>query len=106
MMQLHNGVFLKVTRPIINMLRYVAPYVTFGYPTLSSVRELVYKRGHVRVVHGTRGGLADELNALCIPCVELDDFSCGVYRGTFRLSFFAKVVLLVQCTNKLAVLTS
>merc|ERR1719159_2016940 len=49
LMQLHNGVFLKVTRPIINMLRYVAPYVTFGYPNLKTVRELVYKRGHVKV---------------------------------------------------------
>merc|ERR1712205_36043 len=47
--QLHNGVFLKVNRPIINMLRYVAPYVTFGYPNLKTVRELVYKRGHGKV---------------------------------------------------------
>merc|ERR1719247_2283450 len=49
LMQLHNGVFLKVTRPIINMLRYINPYVTFGYPNLKTVRELVYKRGHVKV---------------------------------------------------------
>merc|ERR1712118_568753 len=47
--QLHNGVFLKVNTPIINMLRYVAPYVTFGYPNLKTVRELIYKRGHVKV---------------------------------------------------------
>jgi len=47
--QLHNGVFLKVNRPIINMLRYVATYVTFGYPNLKSVRELVYKRGYGKV---------------------------------------------------------
>merc|ERR1712098_1026766 len=47
--QLHNGVFLKVNRPIINMLRYVAPYVTFGYPNLKSVRELIYKRGFGKV---------------------------------------------------------
>merc|ERR1711898_33429 len=47
--QLHNGVFLKVNRPIINMLRYVAPYVTFGYPNLKTVRELVYKRGFGKV---------------------------------------------------------
>merc|ERR1712078_959781 len=46
--QLHNGVFLKVTRPIINMLRYISPYVTFGYPNLKTVRELVYKRGYAK----------------------------------------------------------
>merc|ERR1711900_65187 len=47
--QLHNGVFLKVNRPVINMLRYVAPYVTFGYPNLKTVKELLYKRGFGRV---------------------------------------------------------
>merc|ERR1712159_729523 len=47
--QLHNGVFLKVNRPIINMLRYVAPYVAFGYPNLKSVKELIYKRGFGKV---------------------------------------------------------
>merc|ERR1712182_134510 len=47
--QLHNGVWLKVNRPIINMLRYVATYVTFGYPNLKSVRELIYKRGYGKV---------------------------------------------------------
>merc|ERR1711964_843764 len=58
--QLHNGVFLKVTRPIINMLRYVAPYVTFGYPTLSMTRELIYKRGHLKV-NGSRLPLSNDL---------------------------------------------
>merc|ERR1719473_1537858 len=43
--QLHNGVFLKVNKPILNMLKCVQPYVTYGYPTLKTVRELVYKRG-------------------------------------------------------------
>jgi large subunit ribosomal protein L7e len=47
--QLHNGVFLKVNKPIINMLKYIAPYVTFGYPNLKTVRELIYKRGYGKV---------------------------------------------------------
>merc|ERR1711924_54738 len=47
--QLHNGVFLKVNRPIINMLKYIAPYVTFGYPNLKTVKELIYKRGYGKV---------------------------------------------------------
>ena len=33
----------------INMLRLVAPYVTFGTPNLKTVRELVYKRGFASV---------------------------------------------------------
>merc|ERR1719389_956932 len=47
--QLHNGVFLKVNKPIINMLKCIAPYVTFGYPNLKTVKELIYKRGYGKV---------------------------------------------------------
>merc|ERR1719231_1643829 len=47
--QLHNGVLLKVNKPIINMLKYIAPYVTFGYPNLKTVKELIYKRGYGKV---------------------------------------------------------
>jgi len=47
--QLHNGVFLKVNKPILNMLKCVQPYVTYGYPSLKTVRELVYKRGYGKV---------------------------------------------------------
>ncbi|KAL5720529.1 60S ribosomal protein L7B [Ranunculus cassubicifolius] len=44
--QIFNGVFLKVNKATVNMLRRVEPYVTFGYPNLKSVRELIYKRGY------------------------------------------------------------
>mmetsp|Transcript_94206 Transcript_94206/g.253625 ORF Transcript_94206/g.253625 Transcript_94206/m.253625 type:complete len:255 (-) Transcript_94206:81-845(-) len=47
--QLHNGVFLKVNKPILQMLKLVQPYVTYGYPSLKTVRALVYKRGHGKV---------------------------------------------------------
>jgi large subunit ribosomal protein L7e len=47
--QLHNGVFLKVNKPILNMLKLVQPYVTYGYPSLKTVRELVYKRGYGKI---------------------------------------------------------
>ncbi|KAF9604043.1 hypothetical protein IFM89_001403 [Coptis chinensis] len=42
--QLFNGVFLKVNKATVNMMCRVEPYVTFGYPNLKSVRELIYKR--------------------------------------------------------------
>ncbi|GFZ04391.1 ribosomal protein L30/L7 family protein [Actinidia rufa] len=41
-----NGVFLKVNKATMNMLHRVEPYVTYGYPNLKSVRELIYKRGY------------------------------------------------------------
>merc|ERR1712099_136135 len=47
--QLHNGVFLKVNKPILNMLKLVNPYITYGYPSLKTVRELVYKRGFGKI---------------------------------------------------------
>ncbi|CAN1277596.1 60S ribosomal protein L7-4 [Linum perenne] len=43
--QIFNGVFLKVNKATVNMLRRVEPYVTYGYPNLKSVKELIYKRG-------------------------------------------------------------
>jgi len=47
--QLGNGVFLKVNKPILNMLKLVQPFVTYGYPTLKTVRDLMYKRGFCKV---------------------------------------------------------
>merc|ERR1711998_405506 len=56
--QIHNGVFVKLNSASIMMLRLVEPYVTYGYPNLKSVRELVYKRGFGKV-NGQRIALAD-----------------------------------------------
>ncbi|XP_059637803.1 large ribosomal subunit protein uL30y-like isoform X2 [Cornus florida] len=44
--QIFNGVFLKVNKATMNMLHRVEPYVTYGYPNLKSVRELIYKWGY------------------------------------------------------------
>jgi len=43
--QLHNCTFVKLNEATIRMLRLIEPYVTYGYPTLSTIRKLVYKRG-------------------------------------------------------------
>jgi len=47
--QINNGVFIKLNKATINMLRLAEPYITWGYPNLKSVRELVYKRGFGKV---------------------------------------------------------
>lgn len=47
--QLHNGVFVKLNRATVNMIRMVEPYVTYGYPTRDTVRKLIYKRGYGKV---------------------------------------------------------
>jgi len=56
--QIHNGVFLKMNTPIMNMLKCIQPYITYGYPSLKTVRQLVYKRGFGKV-NGSRIPLSD-----------------------------------------------
>lgn len=73
--QLHNGVFVRLTKPVLEMLRIVQPYITFGYPTLKTVRELVYKRGFANV-HKQRIAITDNsiveasLGKYGLVCVE------------------------------------
>merc|ERR1712137_1504076 len=47
--QINNGVFVKLNKATINMLRICEPFITWGTPSLKSVRELVYKRGYVKL---------------------------------------------------------
>eukprot|EP00111_Clytia_hemisphaerica_P000058 TCONS_00000139-protein len=49
--QINNGVFVRLNKASINMLRLVEPYISWGYPNLKSVRDLIYKRGHGKVAH-------------------------------------------------------
>jgi len=57
------------------MLRLVEPYVTYGTPNLKSVRELIYKRGYLRI-KGKRIAITDNkqvqnvLGRRKIICVE------------------------------------
>ncbi len=47
--QINNGVFVKLNKATIQMLRIAEPYIAWGYPNLKSVRELIYKRGFGKV---------------------------------------------------------
>nr|CAJ17239.1 ribosomal protein L7e [Scarabaeus laticollis] len=73
--QINNGVFIKLNKATINMLRICEPYVTWGYPNLKSVRELIYKRGFGKV-KGHRVPITsnqiieDKLGQSNIICVE------------------------------------
>merc|ERR1712047_16944 len=49
LLQINNGVFIKLNKATLNMLRICEPYITWGYPNLKSVRDLIYKRGHAKV---------------------------------------------------------
>merc|ERR1719387_209616 len=43
--QIHLGVFLRVNKATLEMIKRVEPYVAYGYPSLKATRELIYKRG-------------------------------------------------------------
>ncbi|XP_048452267.1 60S ribosomal protein L7 [Rhincodon typus] len=49
--QIFNGVFVRLNKASINMLRIAEPYIAWGYPNLKSVRELIYKRGFGKIKH-------------------------------------------------------
>ncbi|KAK3815243.1 MAG: ribosomal protein L30, ferredoxin-like fold domain-containing protein [Benniella sp.] len=49
LLQINNGVFVRLTKATTQMLQLVNPYIAYGEPNLKSVRELIYKRGYGKV---------------------------------------------------------
>ncbi|BFZ55617.1 60S ribosomal protein L7 [Savitreella phatthalungensis] len=58
LIQINNGVFVKLTKATQQMLTLIEPYVAYGEPNLKTVRELIYKRGYGKV-DGQRIPLSD-----------------------------------------------
>merc|ERR1712232_1390524 len=83
--QIHNGVFVKVNKPILQMLKLVQPYVTYGYPSLKTVRSLVYKRGFgkvnkQRIPIADNSVISSELSSVGINCcadLVHEIYTCG-----------------------------
>lgn len=73
--QINNGVFMKVNTATWQMLRRVEPFVTYGFPSRSTVSQLIYKRGFGKM-NRSRIPLTDNLlieNSLGkfgITCIE------------------------------------
>lgn len=72
------------------MLRICEPYVTWGYPNLKSVRELVYKRGFAKI-NGQRIPITNnemiekKLGKYGIICTE--DLVHCIYRADRRFKY-------------------
>merc|ERR1712164_208374 len=47
--QMNMGVFMKISKASSELLKRVEPYLSYGYPNLKSVRELIYKRGFGKI---------------------------------------------------------
>jgi large subunit ribosomal protein L7e len=73
--QLHNGVFIRLNKATINMIRMVEPFVTYGYPTSTIIKKLIYKRGYGKL-NRSRIPLTDNiiveraLGKLGVNCIE------------------------------------
>ncbi|CDK27777.1 unnamed protein product [Kuraishia capsulata CBS 1993] len=49
LLQINAGVFVKVTKATTELLKLVEPYVAYGYPSVATIRKLIYKRGYGKV---------------------------------------------------------
>ncbi|CAD2215907.1 large subunit ribosomal protein L7e [Angomonas deanei] len=83
--QIFNAVFVKMNKPMLNMLRAVEPFIAYGYPSLSTVRALVYKRGHLKI-NGQRVKINDNQlvkdkfhsdDVVCVEDMVNQIFTCG-----------------------------
>jgi len=75
--QINNGVFLKLNKASLMMLRRVEPYIMWGYPNLKTCKELIYKRGFGKVGKGKsripltdNSIIEDALGKKGIICIE------------------------------------
>jgi len=75
LLQINNGVFVRMTKATLEMLKVVEPWIAYGYPNLKTVRELIYKRGYGKI-EKQRIALTDNslieanLGKLGIVCME------------------------------------
>jgi len=58
--QINNAVFLRINKATTNMLRLCEPYVAWGYPSLKTIKHLIYKRGYFKI-NGARVPLESNL---------------------------------------------
>ena len=46
--QIHNAAFVRINKATLQMLKHIEPFVACGYPSVETIRKLIYKRGYVR----------------------------------------------------------
>jgi 60S ribosomal protein uL30 len=83
--QINNATFVKLNKATLTMLKLVEPYVTYGYPNLKTVKELVYKRGYAKI-NGQRVPITDNAiveqslgkqNVVCVEDIIHEIFTVG-----------------------------
>ena len=47
--QINSGVFVRLTKATSELIKLAEPYIAYGYTSLSTIRQLVYKRGYGKI---------------------------------------------------------
>lgn len=68
--QIHNAVFIRLNASSLKLLKIVEPYVAWGYPSLQTIRSLIYKRGFAKI-SGQRVAFNDNV-AICKKLKKYD----------------------------------
>ncbi|KAI3463454.1 hypothetical protein Pfo_020117 [Paulownia fortunei] len=73
--KIFSGVFVKANEGMMEILQKVEPYITYGYPNVKSVKDLIYKKGVVkagkqRVPLTDNNIVEQELGQHNIICIE------------------------------------
>lgn len=85
LLQINNGVFVRLNKATQQMLKIVEPYVAYGIPNLKTIRELIYKRGHLKI-NGQRIPITDnnliegklgKFNIICMEDLIHEIFTVG-----------------------------
>lgn len=83
--QINNATLVKLNQATIKMLRIAEPYITYGYPNLSTLRNLIYKRGYLKV-DGKRTAITDnnliekhlgKYNIVCLEDIVKELYTVG-----------------------------
>jgi len=73
--QIGNAVFVRLNKASIQMLRIADPFITWGYPSQTTIKNMIYKRGAGKI-NGQRIKLHDNavvekgLGHIGIDCIE------------------------------------
>lgn len=73
--RLHNTVLLKNDKGTNTLLKLVEPYVTYGYPSIQTVRDLIFKHGYLSIDGkktpiNSNQLIEEHLGSLGVLCIE------------------------------------
>lgn len=83
--QLHNAVLIKLNKATKGMLNLIEPYIAYGYPTVSTIKKLICKRGFLKI-NNQRIPLMNNdqiekklghLDIKSIACIINELYTCG-----------------------------